>query len=455
MSVATAVREAMQALPRAENHRPGERVALPDVFMVTGHRAALDPERSLVIGNRGMGKSFWTHALVDTSVREQVASTFGFPVLRSTRVRFGFNGSERDDPVAPTPGVLAQAAVGRAPQDLWRAVLVRAVADSVGEVLPSSFAEVVDWVHANAERCARLLTHVDDTLHAKGERLLLLFDALERIASDWTETQERLRGLLQLALAAQSFRSLRLKVFLRADQDEDLRLFEFADGAKLRNTAVVLSWEASDLYALLFQRLRPNHAFQELEGMIGRGQHERLVAAAAGEFMGAGAKRGRVYTWLPTHLADARGQISPRTFLTAWREAAVATREGVTAVNHQGIQEGVRSASADRLSELAEDYPWVRPALSPLRGQAVPLERSRLDDLWRGGGAADRAAGTLDRPALAQLPGETAHDTLLRALRAIGVMEVRSNGKVNVPDIFRVEAGIKRRGGVKPPRRSE
>jgi hypothetical protein len=32
-------------------------------------------------------------------------------------------------------------------------------------------------------------------------------------------------------------------------------------------------------------------------------------------------------------------------------------------------------------------------------------------------------------------------------------METRSTGKIDVPDIFRVEARIKRKGGVKPPLR--
>jgi hypothetical protein len=111
----------------------------------------------------------------------------------------------------------------------------------------------------------------------------------------------------------------------------------------------------------------------------------------------------------------------------------------------------VRCASRDRLNELAEDYPWVGPALEPLRGQ-LPLARDRLDDIWSQSGAVERAAGAAGGSSSAFLSGESPHDALLRALSAIGVMEVRSNGKVNVPDIFRVEAGIKRRGGVKPPR---
>ena len=109
-----------------------------------------------------------------------------------------------------------------------------------------------------------------------------------------------------------------------------------------------------------------------------------LVDAIAGEYMGTDKKRGRVFTWLPLHLSDARGETSPRTFLTAWREAArhlpAPTRR---AIDYLGLLEGVRKASEDRLQELQEDYWWIRRALEPLQGQMVPMDRLLLEKLWR------------------------------------------------------------------------
>lgn len=186
-----------------------------------------------------------------------------------------------------------------------------------------------------------------------------------------------------------------------------------------------------------------------------------LVDALVGEFMGADKKRGRVFTWLPLHLADARGETSPRTFLTAWREAAL--YDGVPppvgrAVDHLGLLEGVRKASEDRLQELKEDYWWIDAALLPLRGQMVPMERSVLDELWRSNDmAAQIVEQSREKVRLAPVQLEDGKDpvlALLSALTSIGVMESRSTGKIDVPDIFRVEAGIKRKGGVKPPRRT-
>lgn len=44
-------------------------------------------------------------------------------------------------------------------------------------------------------------------------------------------------------------------------------------------------------------------------------------------------------------------------------------------------------------------------------------------------------------------------EVLTKLLRGIGVFEERSDAKINVPDIFRVKAGILRKGGVTPQQR--
>ena len=262
---------------------------------------------------------------------------------------------------------------------------------------------------------------------------------------------------------------------MRTDQYADASLFEFPDGSKIKNTRVALSWTSGDLYRLLFERLKRSPVASPAFEALARSTHARpslisgawpdqikpLVDAIAGEFMGADKKRGRVFTWLPLHLADAHRETSPRTFLTAWREAALydgAPLPVERAVDHLGLLEGVRKASEDRLQELREDYFWIDAALRPLRGGLVPMDRSTLETLWQRDNTATRIIEqSREKERLAPVQLEDGKDpvlALLGALTSIGVMESRSTGKIDVPDIFRVEAGIKRRGGVKPPRRT-
>jgi hypothetical protein len=187
-------------------------------------------------------------------------------------------------------------------------------------------------------------------------------------------------------------------------------------------------------------------------------KQELLITAIAGEFMGSNRKRGRVYTWVPLHLSDAANNCSPRTFLTAWQKAAeYVPAPQRQAVDHLGLSEGVRRASSARLTELAEDYPWIRLALAPLRRQFVPIERSLLFDLWKEKQVIEDIREQSSAKKWLEPIGvsiENSPDSLLRTMASIDVMEVRANGKINVPDIFRVEAEILRKGGVAVPRKN-
>lgn len=175
--------------------------------------------------------------------------------------------------------------------------------------------------------------------------------------------------------------------------------------------------------------------------------------------MGTDARRGRVYTWVPLHLSDAEMTCSPRTFLTAWQNAASHTPvPSGKAVDHLGLIEGVRKASTTRLDELREDYRWIDIALNALAGEFVPMDRTVLFKRWADFEVARKitAAGKTNKwlMPLGLKVGQGGLDALLKTLESIGVMEERANGKINVPDIFRVDARIKRKGGVAVPKRS-
>lgn len=464
------LRQALAELQRADNVLPSQAIAPEDVYTVPEHRAALDPDRALVVGNRGMGKSFWAHALAQESTRSNAAKVLRFNELSQTHVHIGFNAGDNGQ-FAPSAEVIAQANAEN-PEMIWRAVMVRIAASFTKDKIPSRFADLVGWVTVDAERAASMMSRADGALTKSGEKLLVVFDALDRLGDTWQTVQDLTRGLLKHALRMNSYRSIRIKMFMRVDQFADRSLFNFPDASKLRNNRVDLFWPDTDLYGLLLMRLNGSPAKQSLHHLLPDSQalHEafespdlqkRIIDVIAGEFMGSDAKRGRVYTWLPLHLADAFMHTSPRTFLTAWREAARhVPPPSDRAVDHLGIAEGVRKASEDRLTELTEDYWWIGEALEPLRGELVPMPLEDLKALWRDRKTARsiiRTSKTRQKLAPVQLETSSHPDhesALVSALQAIGVLELRSNQKINVPDIFRIEAQIKRKGGVKPPRRT-
>jgi hypothetical protein len=132
-----------------------------------------------------------------------------------------------------------------------------------------------------------------------------------------------------------------------------------------------------------------------------------------------------------------------------------------SAIDFKGINDGVRATSDHRLTELQEDYPWVSQALEPLRGALVPALKDEVFERWR---SAEVENDILMQYEGIRVPsvlvgrllfssGDDGKEALLKSLQEIGVLDVRKNGKIDVPDIFRVRAGILRKGGVPPQQR--
>jgi len=111
-----------------------------------------------------------------------------------------------------------------------------------------------------------------------------------------------------------------------------------------------------------------------------------LFEALAGPWMGRDRRRGVPYVWSVSHLADGRGRTSPRSFLAAIHAAAEDSlgryHDHAYALHYESIKRGVQSASAIRVAEMAEDYPWVTELMRPLRGLTVPCDFGYIEERW-------------------------------------------------------------------------
>jgi hypothetical protein len=473
----TALREAIAAFDPSPRVEPNTTISVEEAFLPAGHRGVLDLRRQLVVGNRGMGKSFWTHALLSEDLRSRLAEVYKHPQLANADVVIGFNGSSKETPTAPTVDEITSLyARGCDPDLIWRAVMIRIASISLTGNHSGSLDGIIASLSTDPNLYSRILSQADDKLARTGKTLLMVFDALDRLGREWESIRQLTRALLALAVGLQSFRAIRAKIFMRVDQFADQELFRFPDSSKIKNDHVDLFWRPAELYGLLlFELLRNPQAGGPLEELAKREgaiaalpktgaqiwsseeTQARIINGLAGEFMGSSKKRGRVYSWLPLHLSDAAQTCSPRSFLTAWKKAAEHyPAPAGRAVDHLGLQEGVRQASRSRLEELYEDYPWIQPALEALRRQFVPMEREQLFELWASEHVVDtireKAASDESRTPVKFLAGDEP-SALLSSMRDVAVMEERANGKINVPDIYRVEAAILRKGGVAVPKR--
>jgi hypothetical protein len=180
--------------------------------------------------------------------------------------------------------------------------------------------------------------------------------------------------------------------------------------------------------------------------------------AITGPAMGKGPRRGFPYTWLPNHLIDGRDQVSPRSFVAALRHAVNKDDNIPTiwpyALHYKAIQAGVQEASQIRVDEISsEDYPWVTSLMSPLKQKiTVPCDADDMITIWKQHKTIDNLQKSQTKGAVKLPPShlEEKEEGVLQDLEDLGVIQRMEDGRIQMPDVYRIAFGFGRRGGVKP-----
>lgn len=478
-----AIRDALASIPGdASSDAVGANVAkLGDIYAPESHAAALDPAIPIVLGSRGTGKSFWASVLGQADTRQAAARAYPRLNLDRVLVSFGFTGVGGPDGIGidavsacvPTVAGREQA------KGFWWATILRAASRVAGDdpaaKLSSFLSAAADW-----ETRDEILADHERRLQGEGKTLLIVYDALDRMATEWTRRRLLTEALLDVAWEMRAFRAIRIKLFFRPDQLEDDAL-RFVELPKLRTGAVRLEWSQVDLYGLVFSRLAlARDPAREAFGRIllyrsiqvgnqddvitrrwllnrNKEQQEQVMADLAGPYMASGRfgfKKGKTYSWAFKHLADAFKEVTPRSFLGLMIAAAnYGFPPDNRVITPEGMEHGLRAASKTRVDQLHQDFAWIKGVLAPLAGLLLPQEEERVFSAWKSAGTI--AAVVEDARAKKYLPpfppkDEPRESDLYLALERIGVMERRNDGRIDMPDLFRVAAKLLKKGGTAP-----
>lgn len=330
---AETAREALRALPEETSY--GAAPPSPDlVFLPPSHLKALEPDRQLVIGMRGAGKTFWWSALQEEAVRDLVRQRAADSTVRAeTEVRTGFGVRPASSEYPDKDTLLNLIGKGVEPRILWRTVQAKQVArpdHPLGQ--HENWAARAEYVLNNPEAVAQLFEERDEEFERRDVYFLILFDALDRCADDWEGVSRVIRGLLQSVLDLRSYRRLRAKVFLRSDQFSESEIGNFPDASKLLSSRAELNWPRPELYGLLWHLLANGRYGEYFRAFLEAGEwgsaevtqlplffvprslvldedHQRTkFHELAGEWMGRDRRRGFPYTWITGHLGDTRGE---------------------------------------------------------------------------------------------------------------------------------------------------
>jgi hypothetical protein len=449
-----------------------ERVFLP----LSRHALALRPETLVIRGERGAGKTALFHFLraMEPETLRRVVPGANLPDASWVE---GF-AETSGHPMNTVLDVFADQADDAALRVFWAAHLAcRLQSEGVSSrTLPAPLYKAwesaknspAEWVRVAQQELGAVTQWLDDVdaQLAREERTVFVsYDYLDRLGYTKRAVRARFAGaLLALWLSlANRYSRIRPKVFIREDLFEDSQE-AFPDASKLASRSVSLDWEVESLYRLLVRRIAA--LSDELRDWLGIGanavdltedptlgylppaffpesRQKAFVDHLVGEQMGKGVKKGYTYRWIPNRLQDARVRIVPRSLLNlvgyaARHASAQLQARGQRLLTPDNLVEALYQTSSDRVKELKEEHKVVS-RLEHLRATTVMLEAREVEQRLRQPGAEDDGLGD-DGAAVA------------RELLRLGVLKLRTDGRIDVPDIYRYGFGIKRKGGVAHPR---
>ncbi len=448
------------------------------VYLPIAHRKALHPNSILVQGMRGAGKSFWCAALQNAGLRRIFGHAFDLTEDTAISVGFDENAFSTDHPTKDClAGLMSNGVEARW---IWLAVVFDKVA---GAYAPKKFQNLkkddwhgkIDWLRSNINEMNACWQHADAALRSGKQYHIVLFDALDRMADDWDATNRLMKGILQIGLETRVFSRIRLKIFARPDQLASPAIMNFTDASKLVSQSVSLEWQKRDLFGLLWQHLINGESFgpvfrEHVEAVkpglswdsfgsiyfspreldVDSELQRNIFHSITGPWMGRNKKRGIPYAWLPNHLGDTYGAVSPRSFLHALRNAAENPShsfESQYVLDFEDIKYGVQKASQLRASELKEDYPWISILLDSLEGTNVPCSFEEMQSKWEESSALKKIHKEKKR--LPPIHLNEGASGVLQDLIELGIAAKVKDNRINIPDVYRVGYGMGRFGGVR------
>lgn len=473
----------------AENEEEG----LEDFLPLRSYMALGDPNRFLVLGGRGSGKTRLFKTLLHDAGFAQIIGgqrQLFRPNIDNTRFLAGYNLA---DSRFPSPSVLGRYVDEQQAVTFWSGSVVILLAqffqenEEVWGLVKENFSEGFienlwkdrllgrpsRWMEEVAEKpegVEGFLDDLDDYLNRTDQWFFLLYDSLDRICVRYVDIFPYIRTLLAFWFAhLHRWKRIKCKIFLRSDLfDSDLLCFP--DSSKLVSNCLKLEWNTLSLYRLFvkrlanagneemdaYLRLTENLVSPEPDGQIGYVPTEceevmkQFVNELIGPYMGSNNKKGASYSWAPNHLQDTHGVLSPRSFMKCYSVAAKKMLASPDKEKTQKnrillpamIQGAVQAVSVERVMELQEEYPWLEQLKKALAGTTLLIPKNDFInkirmDLW-------------DAKAQERLPA-TSPQGIFDVLQKLGIVYVAKDGRVNVPEIYLHGFGMKRKGGLRRP----
>jgi hypothetical protein len=453
-------------------------------YPVPAHARAFDPDVVLVIGPRGAGKSELFRAVIELGLLpaisrharglrlpsgEPEAATWvaGYPVAANFPDARGLTFFLKDQ---SEPSAMLE---------LWFTYLVRVLWDhldregkdkllSIKQCQGGDAAGNFSAFRRSKDAPLLALDRLDSILEEQDRRIFVGYDELDTLGgADWETMNQSIRGLVGFwASYTRRWKRIRAKIFLRTDLYQRVGTTGGADLAKLSANRAEITWNDRNLYGMLVKRaanssdglleycekskinFEDDHDLGKVPIIKQVSDVRSFVERVAGLYMGAGVKKGLTYRWLLEHIRDGRGHALPRP-LVRLIEAASELQMNSSKharfpklLNPTSLRRALDRVSEEHVQQSLDEWPWLAGLASRLKGEQVPWDFNEIEHLlnktWTGSWGEKEVAPPTSNPR-----------DFVDYLVEVGIFRARSDGRLDVPDLFLAGLGLKRKGGVR------
>ena len=479
----------------AENEQNGN-ASLEDFLVMPEYSRFRDPDKFLILGGRGSGK---------TRVFQALTTPDGFAKLIGGQQKLLGPNADNTIVIAgyklhrdfPSSDILDQFAEDKQARCYWAGSLMillmnikhlnpqlREIAlQYLGSKDFEQFSSLdslktptrwLPYIKQNPEVWENILDKMDEWLDQNSQWIFVAYDSLDRLTGQYSDLFPFLRSLLSFwHTHSNRWKHLRCKIFLRNDLYQS-QMLAFPDASKLSSNTIQLAWNTVSLYRLLIKRMAnagspetvsylrriPELITEDSDPALGyipsneQKKMETFVEMLIGPYMGSSPKKGKSYSWPPNHLQDANGALAPRPFLKCFSAAAQDMYDHPEELDRlqderlllpDRIQGALLKVSEERVQELKEEYPWLEELQNAFAGLTMLMDQQEFIDhismdIWN-----DEQKRSL--------PANTPHG-IFSLLRSLGIVLVADDGRINVPEIYLHGFRMKRKGGLRRPDRT-
>jgi hypothetical protein len=453
------------------------------LYPVKQHLRAFDPDVTLVVGERGTGKSALFKAVFENNLLGALA-----PFAPDLRLPFKETDSINLVPGYPIhaqfPDPRGLRKIAGTPErftDIWFAYLTRILKDKIDSKEGLGF---LDFPGGDPDKILRsfddsgnepllALDRLDQELLEANQWVFIGYDELDTLGGyDWATMANAIKGLVEFwSSYSRRWQRIRAKIFLRTDLFRRHAGLGGADLAKLAANRVELVWSDQNLFSMLIKRIansddqlfdfckiarvpfkkERHELFGYIPDLKKADDARPLIERMIGQYMGAASRKGQSFNWVLDHIRDGHKCATPRALVRLFEQAATKERGNPRAtpprlLHPTSLRQALEDVSKDHVSQgISNEWPWLYGVKARIaENKLAPWKRRELQDVlnenW------DSPWGEKGKSIVP--PAQNARE-LIDYLVELGVFRERANDRIDVPDIYLFGLELRRKGGVR------